>query len=67
MRCVYVEWGRGGGGVTKCQTEIQVQEKIYELPANFTTAQGPGRHQTHHKIECFMYLFVLNSGTLDLE
>lgn len=54
-------------GVTKCQAEIQVQEQIYELPANFIPAQGPGPCFTHHEIECFMYLFVLNSGTLDLE
>lgn len=28
--------------VTECQVEIQVQDEIYELPANFIPAQGLG-------------------------
>lgn len=35
-----------GGGVTKCQAEIQVQGEIYELLANFIPAQGPGPYLT---------------------
>lgn len=54
--------------VTKCQAEVQVQHEIYIRAAGQLYPQPKVLAHTlrTYKIECFMYLFVLNSGTLDL-
>lgn len=61
MRCVCV-WVRG---VTKCQASIQVeQKKIERRRSQVYLGQGPAACR---QIDCFMRLFVLNSGTPDLD
>lgn len=44
---VFGEEMTGGEGVTKCQTEIQAQNKIYEALAKFIPAQGLGPYFSH--------------------
>lgn len=62
---------RVGGGLSSTVANVKLKYKYRTKYTSCRPSLSQPKVLSHtlptHKIECFMYLFVLNSGTLDLE